>query len=76
MPGLRAPVRVDLEVTSPPGIRDFDDPACVRCGECLHHCPELHLPKDVAKEEIEALRRGEDGRFVLRHCTTCFSCNL
>ena len=22
------------------------------------------------------MRNGEDGRFVLKHCTTCFSCNL
>jgi Fe-S oxidoreductase len=59
-----------------PGDRDFDDPACVRCGECFHRCPELQLPIDVAVAEIEALRDGRDGSFVLQHCTTCFSCNL
>jgi Fe-S oxidoreductase len=59
-----------------PGGWGFDDPSCIRCGECFHRCPELHLPIDVAKAEIEALRNGQDGGFVLQHCTTCFSCNL
>jgi Fe-S oxidoreductase len=59
-----------------PRDRAFDNPACLRCGECFHLCPELHLPKDVAKREIEALRSGRDGDFVLQHCTSCFSCNL
>jgi len=53
----------------------FEEAACEQCGECFHRCPELHLPIPVAKKEIESLRKGQDGEFVLQHCTTCFSCN-
>jgi Fe-S oxidoreductase len=62
--------------TGRPRDQAFDNPACLRCGECFNLCPELHLPKDVAKREIEALRNGRNGEWVLQHCTTCFSCNL
>lgn len=53
----------------------FNETACEQCGECFHRCPELHLPIDIAKQEIKALRKGQEGNFVLQHCTTCFSCN-
>ncbi len=54
----------------------FNEAACTRCGECFHQCPELRLPVDTGKLEIEALVNRQNGRFVLQHCTTCFSCNL
>jgi Fe-S oxidoreductase len=59
--------------------RVFDEKACDRCGECFQRCPELQLPQDTAKQEIEALingPNGQNGKIVLQRCTTCFSCNL
>jgi len=73
------PKQVILHMKNAPVARNdsiFDDPACERCGECFHQCPELSLPIDMARKEIEALRNGREGEFVLQHCTTCFSCNL
>ncbi len=54
----------------------FHFDACTRCGECFHRCPELLLPIEIAKQEITRLIEGTDSRYVLAHCTTCFSCNL
>lgn len=54
----------------------FNVDACTRCGECFHKCPELQLPIDDAKKEIEGLITGKGGQYVLAFCTTCFSCNL
>ncbi|MBD3352388.1 MAG: 4Fe-4S dicluster domain-containing protein [Candidatus Lokiarchaeota archaeon] len=54
----------------------FDTEACTRCGECFHKCPEMSLPLEIAKQEINALIDGQDSKHVLYHCTTCFSCNL
>ena len=54
----------------------FDADSCTRCGECFHKCPELRLPLEIAKDEIERLIHGKESKHVLAHCTTCFSCNL
>ncbi len=54
----------------------FNESECTRCGECFHQCPELHLPLEVAKQEITNLIEMKQSLFVLSHCTTCFSCNL
>jgi len=53
----------------------FNEDACTRCGECFHQCPELHLPIDIVRQEIEALISGEQSHYVLSLCTTCRSCN-
>ncbi|MFX1504614.1 MAG: (Fe-S)-binding protein [Promethearchaeota archaeon] len=53
----------------------FLESLCTRCGECFHRCPELKLPIDIAKREINNLIEGK-ASYVLSHCTTCFSCNL
>ena len=53
----------------------FQESLCTRCGECFHKCPELKLPLDIAKQEINNLIKGKMS-YVLSHCTTCFSCNL
>ena len=49
--------------------------------EIIEHASNLFVTTvydngSMATKKIEALRNGEDGRFVLTHCTTCFSCNL
>ncbi len=54
----------------------FNEYSCTRCGECFHLCPELQLPLKVAKEEINNLIEGHESKYILSHCTTCFSCNL
>jgi heterodisulfide reductase subunit C len=54
----------------------FNKSACSLCGDCLHLCPEINLPIDVAKEEKKFLIAGKGSKYVLSHCTTCFSCNL
>ncbi|MHA1732928.1 MAG: (Fe-S)-binding protein [Promethearchaeota archaeon] len=63
---------------SPRNRRVFDEEACTRCGKCFNECPELRLPLDLAKQQVEALIRldTENATAVLNHCTTCFSCNL
>jgi len=42
----------------------FDVDACTRCGECFHQCPELNLPLETAKREIEALISGGKSQYV------------
>ncbi|MFW9997618.1 MAG: (Fe-S)-binding protein [Candidatus Odinarchaeota archaeon] len=54
----------------------FNEFICTRCGECFHRCPELQLPLEIAKQEIDSLIEGKESKYVLWHCTTCFSCNL
>ena len=54
----------------------FNEEACTRCGECFHKCPELQLPLEEAKKEIEGLITGKGGGRILSYCTTCLSCNL
>jgi heterodisulfide reductase subunit D len=49
---------------------------CTRCGICFNECPEMHLPLDIAKNEIMRLIHTGESDYVLQHCTSCFSCNL
>ncbi len=55
--------------------RPFDREACTRCGECLHCCPVMHLPRERAVQEMAHLLAGEESP-VLRRCTSCLACNL
>jgi Fe-S oxidoreductase len=55
--------------------RPFDRQACTLCGECLHRCPVMGLPRERAAEEIARLIAGEDPP-SLRRCTSCLACNL
>ena len=54
----------------------FNESLCTKCGECFHKCPELKLPLEIAKQEINNLIEGKTSHYVLSHCTTCFSCNI
>ncbi len=49
---------------------------CTRCGKCFTDCPEMHLPLEIAKNEIMRLIHRQESEYVLKHCTSCFSCNL
>jgi len=57
-------------------ISGFREDLCNLCGECLHQCPVMQLPLDNAKEEVKRLIEGEDSKFALSKCNTCFSCNF
>ncbi|MFX0027811.1 MAG: heterodisulfide reductase-related iron-sulfur binding cluster [Candidatus Hermodarchaeota archaeon] len=57
-------------------VSTFKDDLCDLCGECLHQCPVLQLPLDVAREEIKRLIEGTKSEFALSKCNTCFSCNF
>jgi len=39
------------EMIQPRNRELFNKSACNQCGDCLHLCPELNLPINVAKEE-------------------------
>ncbi|NVM37826.1 MAG: (Fe-S)-binding protein [Candidatus Lokiarchaeota archaeon] len=54
----------------------FREDLCNLCGKCLHLCPVLHLPLEVAKIEVKRLIKGEESKYVLNKCNTCLSCNL
>ena len=54
----------------------FNGDKCTLCGECFHQCPVMHLPLEVAKDEMARLLKGEETRHVLRKCTSCFACNF
>lgn len=54
----------------------FREDLCNLCGECLHLCPVLQLPIDIAKEEIKSLIEAKESKYALSKCNTCFSCNL
>ncbi|MFX0043564.1 MAG: (Fe-S)-binding protein [Candidatus Hodarchaeota archaeon] len=54
----------------------FRKDLCDLCGQCLHLCPVLQLPLEEAKEEIQRLINGEESKYTLYKCNTCFSCNL
>jgi len=54
----------------------FDPAKCTLCGECLHQCPVMTLPLDVAKKEMPRLISGEQTEHVLQKCQTCFACNF
>lgn len=55
--------------------RPFDREACTLCGECLHRCPVMHLPRERAVHEMARLLAGEQPP-LLRRCTSCLACNL
>jgi len=57
-------------------VSSFRRELCNFCGECLHLCPVLRLPIEIAKEEIKKLINGEESKYALTKCNTCFSCNL
>jgi Fe-S oxidoreductase len=57
-------------------ISGFREDLCTLCGECLHLCPVLQLPTEIAKEEIKNLIEGKESKYALNKCNTCFSCNL
>ncbi|MFX1280221.1 MAG: heterodisulfide reductase-related iron-sulfur binding cluster [Promethearchaeota archaeon] len=57
-------------------ISAFREELCNLCGECLHQCPVLQLPLEVAKEEVKRLIENGDSQYALTKCNTCFSCNL
>ncbi|MFO8018160.1 MAG: (Fe-S)-binding protein [Promethearchaeia archaeon] len=54
----------------------FEEDQCTLCGLCLHECPVLNLPIEVAKEEIKHLMEGKESQYVLSKCNTCLSCNI
>ena len=54
----------------------FNEELCNGCGECFHKCPVMHLPLDVAIEEMKKLITGEKTKKVLNECQSCFSCNF
>ncbi|MFX1411691.1 MAG: (Fe-S)-binding protein [Promethearchaeota archaeon] len=54
----------------------FREDLCNLCGQCLHLCPVLQLPLEEAKEEFQRLIKGEESKFAIYKCNTCFSCNL
>jgi Fe-S oxidoreductase len=57
-------------------FRFFQEDACDRCGICFERCPVLELPEAEAKQEIEALIRGDTGlSLVLQRCVTCNICD-
>jgi len=53
----------------------FDRARCTTCGDCLHHCPVMHLPLPRARQEMERLLTGMPSP-ALRRCTSCLACNL
>ncbi|MFX1455280.1 MAG: (Fe-S)-binding protein [Promethearchaeota archaeon] len=54
----------------------FNKDNCDLCGLCFHLCPVLQLPLEESKIEIKRLIEGNESKFVLSKCNTCFSCNL
>ncbi len=59
------------------GFRFFREDLCDRCGICFERCPVLELAEDEAKQEIQALIRGDTGAsLVLQRCVTCNICDL
>ena len=54
----------------------FREDLCNLCGLCLHLCPVMHLPIEIAKEEVKNLIEGKESKYALKKCNTCLSCNL
>ncbi len=54
----------------------FNAENCTLCGECFHQCPVMHLPIDLARDEIKRLIEGHETKRVLQKCTSCFACNF
>lgn len=65
-----------VEVQTQRNKHVFKIDECTRCGKCFTDCPEMHLPLDIAKSEIMRLIHKQESDYVLKHCTSCFSCNL
>jgi len=65
-----------VEVQSVRNKRIFKVDECTQCGTCFTDCPEMHLPLEIAKNEIMRLIHKQESEYVLKHCTSCFSCNL
>ena len=57
-------------------FRWFREDLCNRCGECFVRCPVLNLPATAAKEDIQALIKGNPGNsLAFQYCTTCNVCD-
>jgi Fe-S oxidoreductase len=54
----------------------FNKEKCDFCGLCFQNCPVLKLPIEDSKKEIKRLVNGQESKYVLKKCHTCFSCNL
>jgi Fe-S oxidoreductase len=54
----------------------FNDQTCERCGKCLEQCPFMHLPIEIAKEEISKMIETRSLREILRNCAGCSYCNI
>ena len=65
-----------VEMKQSTRISGFKQDLCNLCGICLHECPVLRLPLNKAKKEFSNLINGEESKYALYQCTTCFSCNL
>jgi ferredoxin len=57
-------------------ISGFREDLCNLCGECFHQCPVLLLPIEESQQEMQRLKQGQESKYVLSRCNTCFSCNL
>ncbi len=58
-------------------FRFFRDDLCDQCGLCFQYCPVMELPKELAQEEINILRHGDNAEsLVLQRCVTCNVCDL
>lgn len=57
-------------------FKEFDVNKCTFCGECLNKCPVMHLPLNIAKDEVKRLIEGKSTKYALQRCTSCFACNL
>ncbi len=63
-------------MTASAGHRFFREDLCDRCGTCFEVCPVLELSPPEAKQEIEALIRGDADSLVLQRCVTCNICDF
>lgn len=57
-------------------FKDFDATKCRECGQCFNQCPVLHLPIEKAKAERRKLNLTGESSYIIKHCTSCFECNL
>lgn len=63
-------------MTTAKRISAFKKESCDNCGLCLHLCPVMQLPLDVAKLEVSNLIEGKFSNYALTTCNSCLSCNL
>lgn len=54
----------------------FNEQTCQQCGICLEQCPFMHLPIEIAKEEISKMIETRNSRSVLKNCAGCSYCNI